>query len=94
MKNVYFGYVKHVVAIEKGTEAAKELTKFSDKDITYGSSGFPQIPAPIKNNNGIETSLTQQQIIRAYLKAHYGGRHLNDSMFQFFMRYSSRIWQE
>jgi len=72
MKKSYVGYVKHLATLEKGTEAPVQITKFSDSDLTYATSGLLQVPAAIKNNNGVETRLTQQQIIRSYLKAHYG----------------------
>jgi len=72
MKKVYVRYTQHISSIEKGTELQKKITKFSDSDLIYSASGCPMVPAPIRNINGVETSLIQQQIIRSYLKAHYG----------------------
>jgi len=79
MKKAYLGYTKHLAMLDKGVEAPRQPTRFSDSDLTYTTSGVPQVPAAIKNINGVETSLTQQQIIRSYLKAHYGQGHLNQS---------------
>ena len=71
LKKSYLPYIKHIAAIEKGTEPPKQLGKFTGADLTYDSSGLPRVPVAIKNINSIETSLTQQQILRAYTKKHY-----------------------
>ena len=75
MKKAYRGYIKHVAAIEKGTEPETKSSTFTALDLTYVTSGCPQAPGPIRNANGIETLLTQQHIIRAYLTAHYSECH-------------------
>jgi len=75
LKKEYLGYIKHISSIENGTDQWKPVTKFSESDLAYATSGVPQVPPPIRNVNGIETSLTQQQIIHAYFTAHYGERH-------------------
>jgi hypothetical protein len=72
MKNAYIKYIKHIAAIEKGTEPPNnEVTSFSVKDLTSDTAGRPQLPRPIRNVNGVETNMIQQQIIRAYLTKHY-----------------------
>jgi len=71
MRKAYLGYTKHIAAIEKGTEPQMKNTTFTGIDLPYATSGLPQVPGPIRNINGIETQLTQQQIIRTYLTAHY-----------------------
>ena len=71
LKKSYLPYIKHIAAIEKGTEIPNQIGKFTVADLTYEPSGLPRVPAAIKNINGIETSLMQQQILRAYLKKHY-----------------------
>jgi len=75
LKKEYISYITTISSIEKGTDKWKPITKFSDSDLTYTTSGFPQVPPPIRNVNGIETSLTQQQIIRSYFTAHYSEWH-------------------
>src|SRR6266567_148580 len=70
-KTAYLTYIKHVASIENGTEPVQKTTNFSMADLTYSKKGLPLVPAPMKNINGVETNLTQQQIIRAYLTKHY-----------------------
>ena len=75
MRKAYLGYIKHVGKLERGTEpqteSSTESSTFTAVDLIYATSGLPQVPAPKKNINGIETRHTQQQIIRTYLTAHY-----------------------
>ena len=72
LRKSYRGYSKHVAQLENGIEPPMRTTTFTGADLTYSTSGLPQVPGPIGNINGIETHVTQQQIIRTYLTAHYG----------------------
>ena len=75
LRKEYCGYTKHIGKIENGTEPQIRTTTFTGVDLTYSTSGLPQVPGAIRNINGIETHVTQQQIIRTYLTAHYGRWH-------------------
>jgi len=71
MRKAYLGYIKHVGMLEKGPEPQTKSSTFTAIDLIYATSGLPKVPGPKKNINGIETHITQQQIIRTYLTAHY-----------------------
>lgn len=72
MKDAFVMYIKHISALEKGTDAgAKTATAFSINDVKLDKAGVPRVPDPIRNVNNIETNVTQQQIIRGYLTKHY-----------------------
>ncbi|KAF8962367.1 hypothetical protein BDZ97DRAFT_1920636 [Flammula alnicola] len=72
MKKAYLKYIKHIASIEKGTSpAANTVTNFTMADLKCEPSGLPRLPDPIRNSNSIETNITRQQIIRAYVAKHY-----------------------
>jgi hypothetical protein len=73
MTSAFLTYIKLVSLIENGTLPPMKERNFLASDLTYSSSGLPQVPMAIKNNNGIERNHTQQQIIRIYLTRHYSG---------------------
>jgi len=76
VKNAYVKYIKHIAAVEQGTQPLQQLnTNFAVADLTCDADGRPQLPNPIRNINGIETNVTQQQIIRSYLSKHYSECH-------------------
>ncbi|KAF8961700.1 hypothetical protein BDZ97DRAFT_1921028 [Flammula alnicola] len=72
MKKAYLKYIKHIASIEKGTApAVNTVTNFTMADLKCEPSGLPRLPDPIRNSNSIETNITRQQIIRAYVAKHY-----------------------
>src|SRR6267378_863412 len=71
IKKAYLTYIKVISSMENGTELVQKTTKFGIPDLTYTSNGLPRVPAAIRNIHGVETNLTQQQIIRSYMTKHY-----------------------
>ena len=89
MNSAYINYIKFVSSMQNGTVPPAKETSFSAADLQYSNSGLPRVPAAIKNNNGIETNLTQQQIIRVYLTRHYSTLY---SVIIFMLLITLKIW--
>jgi hypothetical protein len=73
LKQEYMLYVKHIVSLANGATpvAVQKSLNFQTSDLQYSKGGLPSVPAAIRNDNNVETNMTQQQIIRAYLSKHY-----------------------
>lgn len=73
LKQEYMLYVKHIVSSANGATpvTVQKSLNFQTSDLQYSKGGLPSVPAAIRNDNNVETNMTQQQIIRAYLSKHY-----------------------